>query len=247
MIYGWKVELLKRPWVHRWWRRWYARRGARIGSIHDLAGHVRAHAPGRRFVDVGCMWGVHGEYAFIAEEAGATVVKGVDIFGPTPEFEARKASRHSSVEFVLGDCTDPGVIARVGVMDVVLCAGVLYHHPSPFAILAALRQMCGEVLILRTSTIPEVRGLPQAAVYYPGLPPRARRVWHLNRLGVGHQTGITDAYDAAAGYGNWFWGLTPSCVGAMLETAGFQVRERAIEPFATTFICVATGAPFGRA
>lgn len=27
-----------------------------------------------------------------------------------------------------GGCTRPDVIARVGVMDVVLCGGVLYHH-----------------------------------------------------------------------------------------------------------------------
>jgi len=36
---------------------------------------VREHAPGHSFADIGCMWGVNGEYAYLAEEAGATARK----------------------------------------------------------------------------------------------------------------------------------------------------------------------------
>ncbi|HET9530325.1 MAG TPA: SAM-dependent methyltransferase, partial [Blastocatellia bacterium] len=117
------------------WRRWRAWRGDKVGSYKRLPHFIRKYAPGRSFVDIGCMWGIDGEFSFIAEEAGATLVKAVDVFGPTPEFEARRQARNSSVEFILGDVTSPETIERVGTVDVVLCAGVLYHHPSPFDLL----------------------------------------------------------------------------------------------------------------
>lgn len=244
MLYHWKLRALKSIRGNRWWRRWSARRGEVVGSYGDLPRYVRSFAPGRSFADVGCMWGVNGEYAFLAEEAGATEAVGVDVFGPTPEFSQRHAERQSRVRFVLGDVTAPDTLAEIGQVDVVLCAGVLYHHPSPFDLLVALRRICRQTLILRTSTIPEVDGLPQAAVYYPMLDAEARRLWNLKSLGVGRQAGITEAFDPREGYGNWFWGLTPSCVRALLETAGFRVEKRATEAFAQTFVCTAVEPPF---
>lgn len=241
MLYPWKVRAIKTSVGGRLWRRWQHRRGETLGSYGQLPDYIRQYAPGRSFVDIGCMWGVNGEYAFVAEAAGATRVKGVDVFGPTPEFEAKVQERQSSVEFILGDATHPDTITAVGVTDVVFCAGVLYHHPSPFDLLVALRRMCGQTLILRTSTIPEVEGLPNAAVYFPMLDPSARKLWN---LGIGRQVGITDGFEPAQGYGNWFWGLSPSCLGSLLATAGFQVEHRATEAFAQTVICSVVTVPF---
>jgi len=133
--------------------------------------------------------------------------------------------------------------AEIGAVDVVFCAGVLYHHPSPFDLLVALRRICRETLILRTSTIPEVRGLPNAAVYFPMMDARARELWSLKSLGVLHQAGISNEFQASDGYGNWFWGLTPSCLESLLKTAGFRVDHRATEAFAQTVICTAVDAP----
>ncbi len=244
MLYQWYVRLLKTGLGIRLWRRWRTRRGETVGSYDRLPDYVRGYAPGHSWADIGCMWGVDGEYAFVAEEAGATVIKAVDVFGPTPEFEAKRQTRGSSVEFVLGDATHPDTISRVGVVDVVFCAGVLYHHPSPFDLLVALRRMCRQMLILRTATIPEMPGLPHAAVYYPMLSGRNRRLWNLSSLGVGRQVGITAGFEPAEGYGNWFWGLTPSCLEALLVTAGFRIDHRATEPFAQTVICSAVDVPF---
>ncbi len=243
MFYTWKVRLLKTRRGNLLWRYWRAWRGDEVGDYGRLPEYVREHAHGRSFVDIGCMWGVNGEYAFIAEEAGASVVKGVDVFGPTPEFEAKKRSRNSAVEFILGDATRPETIARVGVVDVVFCAGVLYHHPSPFDLLVALRRVCSRTLILRTSTIPEVDGLSNAAVYFPMLKPEDRRLWDLRSLGVDRQVGITEGFEPDQGYGNWFWGLTPSCLASLLETAGFRIDHRATEAFAQTFICSPVDVP----
>jgi SAM-dependent methyltransferase len=166
VFHVWKVRALKRRRVNYWWRYWRSWRGEPVGNYQQLPDLIRRWAPGRSFADVGCMWGVNGEHAFIAEAAGATVVKAIDVFGPTPEFDAHHRARNSRVEFILGDITAPSTIARVGAVDVVLCAGVLYHHPSPFDVLVALRRICRQTLILRTSTIPEVHGLPNAAVFF---------------------------------------------------------------------------------
>jgi hypothetical protein len=243
MLYRWKVRSLKVPRLNLLWRRWRASRGDILGNYDRLPEYIRRHAPGKTFADIGCMWGVNGEYSFIAEEAGATRVKAVDVFGPTPEFEEKKRERRSQVEFILGDAGRPDTIARIGVVDVVFCAGVLYHHPSPFDLLVALRRICRETLILRTSTIPEVRGLPNAAVYFPMLNAEARELWNLRSLGLLHQSGISNEFQPAEGYGNWFWGLTPSCLESLLKTAGFRVDFRAAEAFAQTMVCTAVAAP----
>jgi len=244
MLYIWKVRFLKTLRGNLLWRYWRAWQGDDVGSYDRLPEYIRKYVPNRSFVDIGCMWGINGEHAFLAEQSGATLVKGVDVYGPTPEFEAKKKSLNSSVEFILGDATHPDTIARIGVVDVVLCAGVLYHHPSPFDLLVALRRMCRQTLILRTSTIPEIRKLPNASIYFPKLSPRDRQLWNLSSLGVGRQVGISDGFEPKEGYGNWFWGLTPSCVKSLLETAGFRVDYRAPESFSHTFICSSVDMPF---
>ncbi|MEW6126843.1 MAG: class I SAM-dependent methyltransferase [Acidobacteriota bacterium] len=244
MFYSWKVKFLKTPRGNHLWRRWRVWRGDAVGDYGHLPDHIRKYAPGHRFADIGCMWGVNGDYAFLAEACGATEVKAVDVFGPTPEFEAKKQAQNSAVEFILGDACHPETIARVGVVDVVFCAGVLYHHPSPFDLLVALRRMCEKTLILRTSAIPEIKGLANAAIFYPMLKPQDRKGWDLRSLGVGRQVGISDGFEPHQGYGNWFWGLTPSCITSLLETAGFSIERRFNEPFSQTFICNAVAPAF---
>jgi SAM-dependent methyltransferase len=243
MLYRWKVRSLKRPRLNGLWRRWRARRGDAVGNYAALPDYIRTHAPGRSFADIGCMWGVNGEFAFIAEAAGATRVVAVDVFGPTPEFEQKRREKNSHVQFVLGDVTRQATLDAVGQVDVAFCAGVLYHHPSPYDLLVALRRICRQTLILRSSTIPEVRGLPNAAVFFPMLNARGRELWNLRPLGVLHQAGISNEFQPSEGYGNWFWGLTPSCLESLLQLAGFRVDFRATEAFAQTCICTAVAPP----
>ena len=244
MLYHWRVRALKNPRINYWWRYYTAWRGTRVGNYNELPREIRRLAPGKTFLDVGCMWGVNGEYAFLAEEAGATRVVGLDVFGPTPEFEEKRIARNSRVEFVLGDVTDSRTLQTIGEIDVVFCAGVLYHHPSPFDLLTALRQVCRTTLILRTSTVPEVKGLPNAAVFFPMLDGAARRLWQLDSLGLLNQVGISTEFRPEEGYGNWFWGLTPSCLRAMLTVSGFRVDEQWTEAFAQTMVCTPVATPF---
>jgi hypothetical protein len=244
LLFKLKVILLKIPKINLLWRKWNISKGRYVGNYAHLSNIIKNYSKGNSFVDVGCMWGVNGEYAFIAEEAGATIIKGVDVFGPTPEFTKKKSDRNSKVEFILGDITNPKTLEKIGLVDVVFCAGVLYHHPSPFDLLAALRSICNKTLILRTFTIPEIKGLTNAAVYFPMLTKNKRKLWSLKKLGILQQMGISNQFDPSGGYGNWFWGLTPSCLKSLLVTAGFKVDFQFIEPFSQTLICTPESTPF---
>ena len=219
--------MLSRAWIaaHRLRRK--------LGGPFDREAIVREYAPGRSWLDVGCMWSVHGRICFVAEEAGATKVTGVDLMGETPEFQAEADRRRSRVRFVQGDLHDPVTLDVAGVHDIVWCSGVLYHAPNPILTLERLRAATRELLLLSTEALPEVPGVPGASVLYPALDDRQRRAYAA--APGGPAVGVTTPYDPAQGYGNWFWGITPSALDGMLRVAGFRVERRwAASPFHVT-------------
>jgi hypothetical protein len=212
---------------------------------------VREHAPGRSFADVGGLFKLVGDMAFLAEEVGATDVTLFDVGDidlPSEghlewgSFQQKRDAKGSKVRYVQGDLEDPATPERVGVHDVVFYSGVLYHTPNPVLQLLQLRQITGELLYLSTLTIPEVPGFPQACVYYPYLDASARQPyaagysWAPDLLGIGREIDERPMY----GYGNCFWGISPSALRAMLRTARFEViEERAMRaaPWATELVC----------
>jgi hypothetical protein len=214
------VPLTSSAWIafHR------ARRKLRRGSVVDRGDIVREYARGKSWLDVGCMWNIHGQLCFLAEEAGATAVTGVDVMGETPEFQAERERRGSSVRFVQGDLHEPATLEAAGPHDVVWCSGVLYHAPHPVLTLERLRSVTGSTLLLATEALPEMPGVPGACVFYPALDDRARAAY----AGApgGSAVGVTTPYDAAQEYGNWFWGITPSALEGFLKVAGFAVERR---------------------
>lgn len=192
---------------------------------------VRRYAGGGSFADIGCMYGANGRIAFVAEESGATAVTAFDAMEETPEYLAEHERRGSSVRFRRGDLHEPGAI---GEHDVVWCAGVVYHSPYPLLTLERLAAAARETLIVGSHTIPEVPGLDQACVFYPGLGQAGRGVyrpvWPCNSVG------IATPYDERPemAYANYWWGITPSALRAMVEVQpGFRVVEQAGEPFLT--------------
>jgi len=198
---------------------------------------IKENVPGKSFVDVGCMWGIHGYYCFQAEKHGANRSIGVDIYPPSDEFLETKKEQNSTVEFIQGDINEDELCETIGKVDIVLSTGLLYHMPNPIQYLVSIRNICREKLILGTMVVPEMNKLSNGAVFYPFLPEKDRKLWNLN---IGSQRSITSPYDAKDGYGNWFWGLTPSCVEALLRCAGFQVAERYIGGSNAMFLCDAT-------
>jgi SAM-dependent methyltransferase len=199
---------------------------------------IARYAPGRSFADVGCMWKVNGAYAFHALARGASPVIGVDVTPATPEFIAENAAAGDRVRFVHGDINDPATHAAIGRVDVVFCAGVLYHVPNPLFTLEQLRRICGETLILVSAAIPE-RAVPQAAVFLPYLDAAGRRA--LNYATPDAKVGLDTEFVPDWGYANWFWGFTPSCVVAMVRTTGFEVLEEHVYPQAVCVVCRPAG------
>ena len=191
---------------------------------------MRRHAAGKSFCDVGCMWRAHGRIAFVAEEAGAAPVTGVDVMEPTPEFESERAQRGSALRFVHGDLHEPEVVREVGPHDVVWCSGVLYHSPFPVLTLRRLRELTRELLILQTTTVPELPGVDQGLVFYPGLPERERRLYR--RWGETASAGLRDPRGEADEYAPWWWGISHSALAAMLRAADFELVEQWGDPFA---------------
>src|SRR5207248_6942762 len=229
-------------WLAGWmWqaraRRAFQRAFRRLGPVESW---VEQLAPGRSFVDVGAMWGVHGKIAFLAEEHGATAVTAVDITDETPEYRAEHERRGSRVRFVRGDLLDPATVEKVGVHDVVWCSGLIYHVPDPLAALERLRGLTSDKLVLIGATVPELPGIEQASVFFPHLSERSRkrydRVYNATLAWPGERVGLTTPFDPEQGYANWWWGLTPSSMRALLAVSGFSVLDTKTNGFHTRIL-----------
>ena len=186
-------------------------------------------APGSSFLDLGGMWGVDGEIAFRAEQAGATRVVLFDGMDPTPEFEEKHRRSGSEVTYVQGDLHDPEDVRRLGSFDVVWCAGVVYHSPNPYLQINHLRALTERWLLLGSEVIPEVPGIENACVFYPGRSGQSERAF-AQAYGDRAPTypGMTHPFDETPlmGYANMWWGLSPSALTSMLENTGFEVSEQ---------------------
>jgi hypothetical protein len=187
------------------------------------------------------MWGVDGAIALAAAAAGASRVTLVDVMPATERFAAERRRRGVEVELVPGDIHDDAVLERVGRHDVAWCTGVVYHVPDPLRLLASLRRLTADVLVLGSETLPEVPGLRQACVFYPHLE-SGQRLAHASAR-PGHQLGLTEPFALEVGYGNWYWGISPSALAAMTEAAGFEVLECTRRALYTTIVAHAPGAP----
>jgi hypothetical protein len=210
----------------KWWlrsaalrRRLHSDDQVRHPRIRDDA--IKAYAPGRSFIDVGGMWSINGRDSFVAEDSGATAITLLDEYR-TDEFDEQVRQRGSNVRFVRGDLHDPAVRAEAGQHDVVYCSGVLYHVPHPVQTLESLRELGREYLILLTHTIPEVPFVKQASVFWPALDDRTRLAYaaaYERMAGAADRVGLSTPFDPAAGYANWWWGMSRSAVEAMLRSA----------------------------
>lgn len=195
---------------------------ARLGNAtpprEDL---IARHVAGRSFVDVGCMWTIDGALCFAAEDAGAASVTGVDVMPASERFDAERLRRDSQVRFLQGDLHDPATVAAIGRHDVVWCSGVLYHAPHPLLTLERLRALTGQTLLLATETVAETPGRRNTCVIAPG------RDEHPN---------AAPPAGPNAGYGPWYWGISPSALRTMLKLSGFAVVEEFRTPLHVTVV-----------
>ena len=164
--------------------------------------HLPADLTGQTVLDVGC-W--DGFYSFEAERRGARRVLATDSFtwrrqswGSKEGFDLARRALGSGVEDLEIDVLDLSP-DRVGVFDIVLFLGVLYHMRHPLLALERVASVTGKLLIVET--VIDLLYLPRPALaFYPG-----------------HELNQDDS--------NWF-GPTPGAVEAMLRSAGFRRVER---------------------
>jgi hypothetical protein len=206
--------------------RLFGRRRRRADLAATREELLRRLAPGASFVDVGGMWNVHGEVAFRAEREGASEVTLLDAMDPTEEFWREVEGRSSRVRYVQGDLHDPVTVEELGRFDVVWCAGVIYHSPNPFEQLENLRRLCAGHLVLGSHVIPEVPGIEQACIWYPGISAGARRDF-ARAHGPISCYGVTEPLreEPMMGFVNYWWGISLSALRGMLEAARFEVVE----------------------
>jgi tRNA (mo5U34)-methyltransferase len=158
-----------------------------------------ASLEGRTVLDIGA-W--DGFFSFEAERRGAARVLATDSFiweGGNPYqsragFDLARAALGSHVEDRTIDVMELAP-EKVGVFDVVLFLGVLYHLKNPLLALERVHSVTGDQLVLETHAERLCTRRP-AAVLYPGT--------ELN----GDPT-------------NW-WGPNVGALRAMLETVGFR-------------------------
>jgi tRNA (mo5U34)-methyltransferase len=168
-------------------------RVARMGIPEDLTGMT--------VLDVGA-W--DGFYSFLAERRGAERVVAVDSFswggegwGTKAGFELARRTLNSNVQDREIEVLDLAP-ETVGVFDLVLFLGVLYHMRHPLLALERVASVTGKQLIVETET--DLHGLRRPAMaFYPG-------------------TEMTR--DAT----NW-WAPNPRAIVAMLRNVGFRRVE----------------------
>lgn len=204
---------------------------------------------GRTFAEVGGLWGVVNEQVTVAAKAGASELTMIDVApegGPDDlwqAFDSRLADHDvSGVSCVRGNIDDRAVIDSVGAFDVVHSSGVLYHCPEPLHTLRNLRSIVRETLVLGTATMPEtvttsagtVSVEPGTSMLVPAMTASQRAVlgeWLRENgasgaYGLNHEVG-TDwtLREGWKPYEAWWWLFTRDYVAALLEAAGFKVRN----------------------
>jgi tRNA (mo5U34)-methyltransferase len=166
--------------------------------------HLPARLDGLSVLDVGA-W--DGFYSFEAERRGAARVVAADHYAwhgvgwgtgrGKDGFSLARQALGSRVEDIDIDVMDLSP-ERVGVFDVVLFLGVLYHLPNPLLALERVASVAKSLLILET--VVDMIGITRpVAAFYPG----------------------RELNDDPT---NW-WGPNPPAVMGMLRHAGFSRAE----------------------
>jgi tRNA (mo5U34)-methyltransferase len=156
---------------------------------------------GLSLIDVGCWDGFN---SFEARRRGAAHVLAIDHFawseqgwGSQDAFLLAREALQLEVDVLDIDLMDL-TRALVGMFDIVLFAGVLYHMRHPFLALERVSELCSRTLIVETQL--DALEIDRPAMIF----------YRTDELGA----------DAT----NW-WGPNPECVTAMLTDLGFASVE----------------------
>lgn len=126
--------------------------GLEIPGSRDCTDSFRAAVhdslAGKSVLDVGC---AYGAMCYMAEEAGASRVVGVDHIPDIVNTARRIAAlKESQVEFL---CLDVDTACIEDSFDFVLCYNVIHHLRHPLWVIHNLANACRETLVLEFSTL----------------------------------------------------------------------------------------------
>lgn len=203
-------------------------------------------APGKRFMDVGGLWGTRNEKVSVALKARARLATMADI-APLDhqlwrDFDARCAELHvSGYARTHLDIVEPPAEYTALIHDVVHCSGIIYHVPDPYRMLANLRKLTAEHLIITSMVVPEhianaagtLEFPADQAVFVPSLRERERAIiaTHFDRLQLSVaaiNTPLQEAWrwpDGTPNYGPWWWLMSPPYLRGLLEVSGFTIED----------------------
>jgi tRNA (mo5U34)-methyltransferase len=194
-----RAKVFSRPWFHKI----DLGNGIVTPGVDDSPAklkhiHLPENLSGKTLIDIGAF---DGFFSFEAERRGARRILATD------HFAWRGTGMIDGAGFLIAhEALESRVEVRVipveelspwtvGMFDLVLFLGVLYHSPDPLGYLRAARSVCREMLILETHY--DALDYPRPAmVFYPG---------------------ATLNNDPSN-----FWGPNPLCVAEMLKEAGFR-------------------------
>jgi len=198
---------------------------------------------GKSFMDVGC---AEGYVCFYAEEQGAEYVIGCDGHGwkygtnaPNPWeaaepqnmmilFEIIRLLKGSRVvrlveDVEAADFVDSVARLREDKIDIVLCAGVLYHTFNPVKAMRNLFSVTGEMTIFNIPDFRELQADGRAFTPYPNAP-EPNNFDYNTIMRYGHLN-------------NRFWNLSPDDWNSMMEYTGFVNIEREAMGMCTLYRC----------
>lgn len=223
-----------------WWVAWPEQEQTRYIDDLGLGGVDLAE---KSFMDVGC---AEGYACFHAERQGARLVIGCDGHGwkygsgaPYPwnapnaqnmilVFEVLKLLQRSRVIRLVQDLESPDFVDSVervagGRLDVVLCAGVLYHAYNPVLALRHLRLVTAERAIVNIPDFRELQADGRGFTPYDNRP-AANDFNYTSVLRYGSAN-------------NRLWNLSPDDWASMMEFVGFRNVSRSQRGIATVYEC----------
>ncbi|HTU45274.1 MAG TPA: DUF1698 domain-containing protein [Bryobacteraceae bacterium] len=194
------TPLADRVQAIRWWHRISLGDGIVTPGPDDTplkiaAAHLPADLTGKTVIDVGT-W--DGAFAFECEHRGASRVLATDLF----VWERFGRAGFDLAHEILKSRVEPRMISvedlapgTVGMFDIVLFLGVLYHAQDPMRYLRNVASICRDLVVLETHI--DALDYPRpSAVFYPG--------------------------DTLNNDPTNFWGPNPACVESMLLEVGFK-------------------------
>jgi hypothetical protein len=195
---------------------------------------------GKTFGEVGGLWGTVYEKVSVAHAHGATALTMIDV---TPKngdlwvkFRQRLAELGTAnVREISRDICAINDQDLVKPFDVVHCSGVLYHHPNPLSMLAALRRITRQHLVLTSAVTQTVienecgryEIPPSGVLFVPALSDGERAIMkaYWQKQGVS-ALGLTErcAFDVNE-FAPWWWLPTPTAMTAMCQVVGFKLQD----------------------